>query len=354
MVSNESANFVSASSRVASPGGAGELGTSTTPASPLSPGADAWRAVTASRGGGPAPSRPRSCPTRRRQRPRPSHLPPASSASTGPSQLAPTDLLPPPLCSTLAKLRLRSIAPPALVALALVACLVLLRAGTTSAPPPSSILAKNSAHAAQHPNFDFDAHIEQHAAPGKVLGEDDDETAAGEVADEDEAGSAEDAADEGEGEGEDEADDADGELPAPRPGTTLAPPFLPFTCDDCSSASARHPSAPVCAKYRGTFPSSSTSSASSSSAHPSPHHSGLHPDILDHSVLFAGTGAEVRRVLKRAMRSSLWAAKRAREGTEDDVQRAEGEEPFRILVLGGSGASSLSRSLRRHVKGSGC
>ncbi|GAA5854285.1 hypothetical protein JCM9279_005109 [Rhodotorula babjevae] len=237
--------------------------------------------------------------------------------------------------SVLAKLRLRSIAPPALVALALVACLVLLRAGTTSAPPPSSVVAKNSAHAAQHPNFDFDAHIEQHAAPGKVLGDDDDENPAGDIADEDEAGAAEDPVEDGEGEVEEESDDADGgELPAPRPGTSLAPPFLPFTCDDCSSASARHPSAPVCAKYRGA--SSTSSSSTTSSAHASPLHSGLHPDILDHSVLFAGTGAEVRRVLKRAMRSSLWAAKRAREGTEDDVQRAEGEEPFRILVLGGS------------------
>ncbi|GAA5945986.1 hypothetical protein JCM3775_003608 [Rhodotorula graminis] len=238
--------------------------------------------------------------------------------------------------SLLSRLRLRAIAPPALVALAVVACLVLLRAGTTSAPPPSSVDNKNTAHAAQHPNFDFDAHIEQHAAPGRVLGEDDDDTAAGEVADEDEAGTAEEAVEDIDGEGEDETDEVDGgELPAPRPGTSLAPPFLPFTCDDCSSASARHPSAPVCAKYRGTSPSSSSTS-SSSSAHASPHHSGLHPDILDHSVLFAGTGAEVRRVLKRAMRSSLWAAKRAREGTEEDVQRAEGEEPFRILVLGGS------------------
>ena len=315
--------------------------------------------MTASRGGGLAPSRPRSCPTRRRQRARGASplliSLPRQSDSSGASELAPADLLLPPPCSLLSRLRLRAIAPPALVALAVVACLVLLRAGTTSAPPPSSVDNKNTAHAAQHPNFDFDAHIEQHAAPGRVLGEDDDDTAAGEVADEDEAGTAEEAVEDIDGEGEDETDEVDGgELPAPRPGTSLAPPFLPFTCDDCSSASARHPSAPVCAKYRGTFPSSSTSSASSSSAHPSPHHSGLHPDILDHSVLFAGTGAEVRRVLKRAMRSSLWAAKRAREGTEDDVQRAEGEEPFRILVLGGSGTSSLSRSLRRHVKGSGC
>jgi hypothetical protein len=57
--------------------------------------------------------------------------------------------------------------------------------------------------------------------------------------------------------------------------------------------------------------------------------------------MYSGTGSDVRRVLKRAMKSSLYGMKREREGKEADVEKFEGEEPFRILILGGSGTSVL-------------
>ena len=61
---------------------------------------------------------------------------------------------------------------------------------------------------------------------------------------------------------------------------------------------------------------------------------------LEEAVIFAGTGLDVRRVLKRAMRSHLYGRKRA-AGALADLETSEtmydGEEPFRILVIGGSG-----------------
>ncbi|GAA5984186.1 hypothetical protein JCM10908_006084 [Rhodotorula pacifica] len=60
----------------------------------------------------------------------------------------------------------------------------------------------------------------------------------------------------------------------------------------------------------------------------------------ENAVLFGGTGFDVRRVLKRAMRSHLYSAKRvadAQSGApETSSSKYDGEESFRILVLGGS------------------
>lgn len=108
------------------------------------------------------------------------------------------------------------------------------------------------------------------------------------------------------------------------PESTLARPFLPFTCEPCSTLSSSHPAPPTCAKYRH--------------AQSAPPSSPFHPSILDRSVLFPGTGDEVRRVLKRATKSSLYGARRAREGAETSTTKFQDEDPFRILVLGGSGA----------------
>ena len=61
---------------------------------------------------------------------------------------------------------------------------------------------------------------------------------------------------------------------------------------------------------------------------------------LEEAVVFAGTGLDVRRVLKRAMRSHLYGRKRATSAIADlgsSEMMYDGEEPFRILVIGGSG-----------------
>lgn len=107
---------------------------------------------------------------------------------------------------------------------------------------------------------------------------------------------------------------------------TLARPFLPFTCEPCATLTPSHPAPPTCAKY------SRPNDNPTSSASP------FNPAILDRAKLFPGSGAEVRRVLKRAMKSSLYGVKRAREGAESSEEKFEDEDPFRILVLGGSGA----------------
>ncbi|KAK4054483.1 hypothetical protein OIV83_000977 [Microbotryomycetes sp. JL201] len=67
-----------------------------------------------------------------------------------------------------------------------------------------------------------------------------------------------------------------------------------------------------------------------------PHKMPFYPGMLDRSVLFPGTGAEVRRVLTRAVKSNLYGEKRMQEGSEASEAKYEDEEPFRILVLGGS------------------
>ncbi|GAA6042096.1 hypothetical protein JCM8097_003107 [Rhodosporidiobolus ruineniae] len=213
--------------------------------------------------------------------------------------------------------------PRASLAASALAALVLLLWFTLAAPA-SDADSPRQIHLAKwmdgpppaRPNFDFDQH-------GGVKEDDEDEVQPDE--EDDEAG---------ETVGPDD-EDVRGDVLArarPRPATRtpsdestpLPHPFLPFSCPACSPYSSLDTStstSPVCAKYRSPPPGS-----------PSP----LHPDILDHSVLFPGTGQDVRRVLKRAMRSSLYGAKRVAEGKLTSGEKWEGEEPFRILVLGGS------------------
>ncbi|GAA5939997.1 hypothetical protein JCM10213_004904 [Rhodosporidiobolus nylandii] len=222
----------------------------------------------------------------------------------------------------------------AFAALAVVSLFVLfsLRSADLDTPGPLAPTAQRKhANAAAHPNFDFDAHLQSHPEQHAALEHADDEEdgdAEGESAHEDsEAGEIDEDAAAAEDDGE------TGEEPAGTAAhpalagekTSLARPFLPFTCEPCASQSLApfSPTSPTCAKYRSP-------PASSRPANP------LHPAILDHAVLFPGTGDEVRRVLRRAMKSSLLGAKRAREGTEEDMKKLEDEEPFRVLVLGGS------------------
>ncbi|GAA5820689.1 hypothetical protein JCM3770_001453 [Rhodotorula araucariae] len=233
---------------------------------------------------------------------------------------------------TLPRGSLRVVGFVAILALLLLGCIVLSRADPGSSATHPASPAQPAHKADTHPNFDFDAHAEQHEAPRQVVGEDEDDGRADDGGDDAEAASDDDFGDEVEDKVQNEAGPVSAARSASQPRTTLAQPFLPFTCEPCAAASPLHPARPVCAKYRASLPASTRSNPSTDASHSS----ALHPDVLDHSVLFAGTGAEVRRVIKRAMRSSLYGAKRVREGKAEEVQRYEDEEPFRILVLGGS------------------
>jgi lysophospholipase L1-like esterase len=61
--------------------------------------------------------------------------------------------------------------------------------------------------------------------------------------------------------------------------------------------------------------------------------------ILERSLLYGGSGREVRRVLGRAAKSSVYGKKRRKKGAVKGGPSWEGEESFRVLVLGGSGTS---------------
>lgn len=93
-------------------------------------------------------------------------------------------------------------------------------------------------------------------------------------------------------------------------------PFLPLTCD----AATMTTSASV--KYL----------AKSSS---------LETDVVDRATLFKGTGKSVRRVLTRAIKSSLYRSKRLDRDDDDAGAKFRDEEPFRTLVLGGSGEQKI-------------
>ncbi|GAA5961170.1 hypothetical protein JCM21900_005887 [Sporobolomyces salmonicolor] len=220
-------------------------------------------------------------------------------------------------------------------------CFVLLRSGHGGAPGQIH-LAKwsDDESASSHPNFDFDSHLEATSqTPGEF--EEMDEEAEHRAAEKELVVETTDDGAEPDEELEEDVleDDASEELSYPPPTTARRQtadmtysgrPFLPFTCEPCSTVSPFHASPPTCAKYRqsGPFPASETN--------PSSRQSPFQPGILDNSVLFPGTGEEVRRVLKRAMKSSLLGVKRVREDEEADTTKFEDEEPFRILVLGGS------------------
>ncbi|GAA5983649.1 hypothetical protein JCM11641_000920 [Rhodosporidiobolus odoratus] len=227
---------------------------------------------------------------------------------------------------TIARLRHRlPLALSALVALLLVAYLVSGHLGTSTLSLPSTALAAVEHLRTQHPNFDFDAHL---IAQEGHVGHDVEQEQNGDAGDvhDDEAGE--------DHEGEDDQHEAEEDREASegrerRKGHagngTLARSFLPFSCESCTSTSPEPSDGRTCAKYLSPDPSPFSISASP-----------LHPAILDHSVLFPGTGQDVRRILKRAMKSSLYGMKRSREGKEGDSQKWEDEEPFRVLVLGGS------------------
>lgn len=195
---------------------------------------------------------------------------------------------------------------------------------------------------AHHPNFDFDSHVttpagvedeeeESHEAELEVAGGNEDSEDEGDaMMPEHEHGGDEDEL-ESESEAEDVEYEEDDQIalrlhPSLRHPTSDAPsarPYLPFTCDACSTLSPSHPVPPTCAKYKH--------SQGGRTASP------FDPAILDRSLLFPGSGEEVRRVLRRAAKSSLYGGRRAREGVDTPLSKYEDEDPFRILVLGGSG-----------------
>ncbi|KAM0753326.1 hypothetical protein T439DRAFT_323958 [Meredithblackwellia eburnea MCA 4105] len=112
--------------------------------------------------------------------------------------------------------------------------------------------------------------------------------------------------------------------------TPFIQPFLPFSCDaPCaattslsSNRQARQPPPPppTCSKYSPTGPNNT-----------------YDPLLLERSVMFRGTGTEVRRVLHRAVKSHLYGLRRRAEGAHNTQTDAfEDELSFRVLVLGGS------------------
>lgn len=182
----------------------------------------------------------------------------------------------------------------------------------------------------QHPNFDFDTYStgplatfdeeeEDNVAPQPV-----EEYAEEDLIEEDEVAEAVSAVEE-----------QDAVMQRLHPSirhsvTHLARPFLPFTCDACHLLPSSHPAPPTCAKYHARLDQSAAQNPSS----PFDSH------MLERSILYPGSGHEIRRVLKRAIKSSLYGAQRAREAAESGEFKYEDEEPFRIMVLGGSGECS--------------
>ncbi|KAK4056679.1 hypothetical protein OIO90_002231 [Microbotryomycetes sp. JL221] len=192
--------------------------------------------------------------------------------------------------------------------------------------------------ASMHPNFDFDAHqahdeiseeesdlLHRGLEDGNE-GTDDEEHE--DALDTDEQDDTEDDIHTGTEADDVTEDDAGHENSADqsrqqRPRVT---PFLPYSCPATTSFMLKMDDTdldhPTSAKYDDHEGRSE-----------SPYTEGL----LDRSILFSGTGSEIRRVLTRAAKSSLFATQRAKEGLEASEQKYEDEEPFRILVLGGSG-----------------
>ena len=230
----------------------------------------------------------------------------------------------------------------------MIAIVFLLRSNTGASAQSSTT---TQLHDPAHPNFDFDTHLAQELAQREELEREEERVrehtgeAAGGGNDEEDTGSESE-----EDEGEDQA--------APPVWTQVESqqthlnslsstlPFLLYSCDTCSTASSLYPVARTCAKYQSP-PTATTTKPYPKS--PSPSSPVLNPDVLDKSIMFAGTGADVRRVLKRAMKSSLYGMKREREGKEGDLTKFEDEEPFRILILGGSGKIELSiLGIERH------
>lgn len=107
------------------------------------------------------------------------------------------------------------------------------------------------------------------------------------------------------------------------------PPFLPFSCPVPPSAPAIYPPIPARRKSRWEEPVPGSDAI-------------LLAPLVARSVHFRGTGSEVKRVLRRAVKSSLYGVQRKREGDIGSEGGAlEDERGFRILVLGGSGSFDL-------------
>lgn len=224
--------------------------------------------------------------------------------------------------------------------LALVVCvLVALRlqgAGTAQGGGPSGTRAPSRSSSLRGPNFDFDLFRTSPTIP--ELQSDGDEGPPGDDASEDGDSDADD------GESDELADDVledDDDLhvlhppipPIPPSHAPATRPFLPFTCAaSCAEPGLRsaHEQS-TCAKYNAPNAPNAT----------------YDPFFLDRSVLFPGTGHEVRRVLTRAIKSSLYGTRRRKEGTTSPTTPYEDEEPFQILILGGSGACERRRCGRR-------
>ncbi|KAM0791353.1 hypothetical protein ACM66B_005820 [Microbotryomycetes sp. NB124-2] len=127
---------------------------------------------------------------------------------------------------------------------------------------------------------------------------------------------------------DDSEDVEDDTAPETRPAREMSPhvdPFLPKSVCGSYATATRFDTNEgidaVSAKYNAALASSSITFA---------------PGLLERSLLFPGTGVETRRVLTRAVKSSLYGERRAQEGSETIDAKYEDEEPFRILVLGGS------------------
>ncbi|KAL8290379.1 hypothetical protein RQP46_002637 [Phenoliferia psychrophenolica] len=239
--------------------------------------------------------------------------------------------------------RARDLGPKGLLLflIALVVCvLVALRvqrapgSGSTLAGDGSGTRPAAGSSAFHGPNFDFDLFRTSPTLPETQKDDDEDTAALGgdDASDEDELDQDSDQ-DHGEDEPPEDVLDDDDDLAILRPpiphsqGLPFSPPnavprpFLPFsckaTCPDYDPSSSQNP---TCSKYKGSLAPNAT----------------YDPFLLDRTLLFPGTGTEVRRVLKRAIKTSLFRHKRRKAGSNSPTTRYEDEEPFQVLVLGGS------------------
>ncbi|GAA5965902.1 hypothetical protein JCM3765_006483 [Sporobolomyces pararoseus] len=211
--------------------------------------------------------------------------------------------------------------------------------GGLSISPNSAVSRANSTiiETVLHPNFDFDHHLAEELAQKEELEREDERRREHEGSYGKDRGNTYNHGEVNEEEGEEGEEEDSKQLQwkpveNSQPTSNSALPFLPYTCDSCSSISPFDAFPPICSKYRPQSSKPSSQSGNSKTfAKPL-----LNSDVLDRSIMFEGTGADVRRVLKRAMKSSLYGMKRDREGKEGDLKKFEDEEPFRILVLGGS------------------
>lgn len=113
--------------------------------------------------------------------------------------------------------------------------------------------------------------------------------------------------------------------------------LLPFSCPPCASSLESAADPATCARYNDALNEDSFNADGGEDVwKPGAH-------FLGDAVMHEGSSADVRRVLTRLFKSSLYGAQRARarttiEGREGDDPAASrpGEDSFRTLVLGGS------------------